>query len=306
MNPDKYTIDEHFLKVNSEHTLYIQDWGNPSAQPIVFLHGGPGSSIKDRHKQRFDPKLQRVIFFDQRGAGKSTPTGSLNDNTTKDLVEDIEKIAVALKLKDFILTGGSWGVCLALAYALKYPTRVESLVLQGVYTGSKSETEYLDNGEAWRQYFPDVWDAYLSRTPAKWHHDPTAYHHKHALGDDPVKAKLSAYAYYELEGSLLQIDDRHTPEDYETFDPNSMKIELHYLSNHCFLPDRYLLDNAHKLNMPVWIIQGRYDMVCPSITAYELHKNLPNSHLFWTTAGHGNDRPNFDLMHSTLLQLSQK
>jgi proline iminopeptidase len=305
MNPDQYTLGEHFLEVGDGHTLYVQDWGNAKAKPIVFLHGGPGAGVKDKYKTGFDPKKQRVIFFDQRGSGKSLPTGSLKHNTTKDLVADIEKIAVALKLKPFILTGGSWGSCLALAYGLEHPKRVEAMVLRGIYTGSKSETEYLDGGKIWKTYFPDVWDTYLARTPKAHHHNPTAYHHEQTQGDDPEKAKKSAYAYGEVESSLLALDDRHTPADYDEYDPNFVKIEMHYLANNCFLPDRYILNNAHKLAMPIYLIQGRYDMVCPPVTAYELSQKLPNAELFWTIAGHANDRPNYDLNRSLLLQLSK-
>jgi proline iminopeptidase len=306
MNPDKYTLGEHFIEVGDGHTLYVHDWGKKDAKhPIIFLHGGPGAGVKDKYKQVFDPTTERVIFFDQRGCGKSVPAGSVEHNTTKEMIEDIKKIADELKLKSYIMNGGSWGSCLALAYALKYPDDIYAMVLRGIYTASKFETDYLDDGEIWRVYFPEAWQAYLDRTPKEHHADPTAYHFKQALGDDPVKAKLSAYAYGELESSLIQLDERHVPEDFETFDPNFAKIEMHYLANGCFLPERYILDNAHKLTMPIWLIQGRYDMVCPPITAYELNERLPNSNLAWTLAGHGNDRPNYDLNRALLQQLSK-
>lgn len=306
MTPDKYTIAEHFIDVGQGHSLYVQDWGNSKAgRPILFLHGGPGSSAKDHHKSFFEPTSQRVIFFDQRGTGRSLPAGSLEHNTTKELVEDIETIAKKLNLKKFIITGGSWGSCLALAYAARYPSRIKAMVLRGIYTGTAAENDHIDSG-GWKTYFPDVWQAYLERTPNAHHSNPTAYHHRMALGSDPQKAKFSAYAYSELESSLLRLDDRYTPQDFETFDPNGMKIELHYLSNNCFLPNDYILKNAPKLTMPIWLIQGRYDMVCPPITAYNLNQVLPNSQLIWTTAGHANDRPNYDLTRSSLLQLTSQ
>lgn len=147
MTPDTYTNQEFFLDVGDGHQLYVQDWGNPQAKtPIIFLHGGPGAGCHDGHKQMFDPALQRAIFFDQRGAGKSLPAGHLEHNTTADLIGDIEKLADRLKLSGFIITGGSWGCCLALAYALKHPKRLKALVLRGIYTASKSETAYLDDG----------------------------------------------------------------------------------------------------------------------------------------------------------------
>jgi proline iminopeptidase len=304
LNPDKYTISESFLDVGGGHSLYIHDWGNRLAKtPIVFLHGGPGDGCYDNHKAIFDPEIQRVIFFDQRGCGKSLPAGMLKNNTTKDLVEDIEKIAKHLKIKNFILNGGSWGCCLALAYGLKYPQRVKAMVLRGIFTGSRDETSWVDEGR-WSVHFPDVWDAYLDNTPKSHQNNPSPYHFKRILGNDPAAAKQSAYVYSNLESAILRLDDRFTAEPFDDYDDNPTKIEVYYLSNGCFMTDRYILDNAHKLKMPIWLIQGRYDMVCPPVTAYELKHKLSNSHLLWTTAGHANDRPNYDLNHSILLGLS--
>ena len=161
MTPDKYTISESMLDVDNGHQLYIHDWGNQTAvKPIVFLHGGPGGSTKDHHKTSFDPTEQRVIFFDQRGCGRSLPLGSLSNNTTDDLIEDIEIIADHLNLKTFIINGGSWGSCLALAYSLAHPERVTALVLRGIFTGSQSEIDWLDSGK-FRTFFPEVWAQYL-------------------------------------------------------------------------------------------------------------------------------------------------
>lgn len=304
MTPDKYTIKEFFLDVGDGHELYVQDWGNPKAKtPIVFLHGGPGSGVKDAHRGQFVPAQHRVIFFDQRGSGQSIPKGSLRNNTTQDLIEDIEKIAKRLKLDHFVLTGGSWGSCLSLTYALKYPKRVEAMVLRGIFTGSKVEIDWLDKG-GFRTFFPDVWDGFVAQTPKRATADPTSYHYKRILSKEESAAKASAYVYSNVEGALLSLDDRYTPEDPENYDPTTATTEAYYLSQHCFLPDKYILGSAHKLKMPVWLIQGRYDMVCPPITAYELHKRLPNSHLIWTIAGHGNDRPNYDVSRTILTQWS--
>ncbi len=305
MTPDNYTIQESFLDVGDGHSLYIQDWGNTKAKtPIVFLHGGPGAACKDGHKQLFDPRRQRVIFFDQRGSGKSLPYGSLKNNTTQDLVEDIEKIARHLNLDQVILTGGSWGSCLAFAHALKHPKRVKALVLRGIFTGSKREIEFLDQGH-FQNFFPDVWEKYLEATPKAHWQNPSAYHFKNAL-EEGEKAKASAYAYENVEGALLRLDDRYTPEKYEDYDPAGIRLEIHYLLNNCFIPEGYILDNAQKLKMPVWLIQGRYDVVCPPITAYELSKELPNGELVWVTSGHvGSERAIYDVVRTVLLQLTK-
>lgn len=296
------------LPIGDGHTLYVHDWGNPSAKlPIVRLHGGPGACSKDYNKLAFDPTKQRVIFYDQRGAGRSTPYGELTHNTTADLVEDLEKIAKKLRVKQFILTGGSWGSTLALAYAVAYPKRVHTLVVQGVFTGSAKEIAYLDKG-LFRTHFPDAWQRFLDATPKNYRDDPTAYHFARIVGDDKKAAKESGWQYLNLEGSIAQIDDRFTPEPYdvETFDEVPIRTEVHYMLNGCFMKDRYILDNAHKLSMPVWIIQGRYDFVCPPMTAYELHQKAPRSNIIWTEAGHSrNDRGNADVLKTLLLQISE-
>lgn len=286
MTPDMHTLRELALNVGDGHILYVQDWGYQAAtMPIISVHGGPGSSAKDNHKANFDPTTQRVIFFDQRGCGRSTPYGTLERNTTDDLVADIEKIADRLEITTFILVGGSWGSCLALAYALAHPKRISAMMLHGIFTGSPAENNWVDGGQ-FRAFFPEVWNEYLAATPVEHHSKPSAYHFAQILGENADRAKISAYAYERLEGSLTKLDDRFTMAAFETYDPAGIRLEVHYLSNGCFIADNFILDNAASLTMPVWLVQGRYDMVCPPITAYKLHQKLPNSHLIWTINGH--------------------
>jgi proline iminopeptidase len=292
MESDTYTIEEQYLDVGDGHTLYMQDWGNKSAKnPVIFLHGGPGGGCKEKHKKAFDPTKQRVIFFDQRGCGKSTPYGSLEHNTTQDLVQDISKIADTLKLDTFVLHGTSWGSTLALVYAIDSPSRVTALVIGGVFTGSFAEIAWLDQG-LFQTFFPDAWQDYLSKTPIAHHDKPTAYHFKTVLEGTPEEQKKSAYAYGCLEGAVMQLDDRTTPDIFEDYDPADMRIEMYYMQNNCFLPDKYVFDNASKLTMPVYIVQGRYDMVCPPEAAYKLHILLPNSELYWALSGHKTEHEN--------------
>lgn len=304
MTPDEFTIQELMLDVGDGHTLYVHDWGNPKTRtPIVFLHGGPGTGNSDRYKLRFDPKIHRVIFHDQRGTGKSMPYGSLKHNTTQHLVDDIEKIATTLQLSNFVLTGGSWGSTLALMYALKHPERVSQLIINGVFTASKSEIDWLDQGY-FRIFYPELWQQFVASVPKTHQKDPTSYHAQRILGTDATKAMQSGQIYSNLEGSLLSIDDRHKPHPADDFDVVPIKIEVHYLQNKCFMPqERYLLQEAHKLSMPVWIVQGRYDMVCPPVTAHELHQRIPGSKLIWTMAGHGNDRSTYDVMRTLFWQV---
>lgn len=305
MNPDAHTNSEQFLSVSHGHQLYVQDWGNPKAKkPIVFLHGGPGGGCKDRHRNHFDPATQRVIFFDQRGSGKSLPKGELKNNTTDDCIADIVTILDHFKIKKAILRGGSWGSTLALAFALKHPKRVEALVIAGIFTGSKSETDWLDNGY-YRSFFPDVWERFVAGVPKEHQADPTAYYYQQVMSDDEAAIKKAGHAYEAMEASVLSLNDEaYTPEPLDDYDPSGIRIEMHYLHNLCFMPDNYILDNAHKLKMPIYIIQGRYDSVCPPITAYELAKRAPNTELYWTIAGHRAEHEDGNLVRAILARIA--
>lgn len=303
MNKDQYTRRHFMLPVGDGHKLNVIEWGAQSAKvPVIFLHGGPGSSVKDKYKQAFDPQLHRVIFFDQRGAGSSTPKGSLKNNTTHDLIEDINKIAKEFKLKSFYLHGSSWGSALALAYSIAYPKKVRGLVIGGVYTATRAENDWIDNG-GFRAFYPDVWQQYLEMTPKAYRDDPSTYHIQKLLKGTAEERKVSGYAYEFLEGAVIALDDRRTPTNLETYDPAKIRLQAHYLSQDAFLPDNHILQNASKLKMPVHIVQGRYDMVCPPKTAYALHQALPNSRLYWTTAGHVSEHETYNTFKAILASL---
>jgi proline iminopeptidase len=304
MTPDQYTNKEFFIEVGNGHQLYVYDWGNPKGLPIIFLHGGPGSEVKDGHKQAFDPTKYHVIFFDQRGCGKSLPLGSLDHNTTPDLVNDISKITDHLKWRQFVLYAHSWGACLALAYAIKNPKRVKAMVLGSVFTGSKKEIEWIEQGQ-FRTFFPEVWDRFLSHTPKAHHKNPTAYHYKNILGKSEQLMHSSALAVEEMEHSIMGLDDRTQPLDATAFDPTGAQMFAHYLSNNLFMPDRYILDNAHKLAMPIWMVHGRFDMECPPITVYELNQKLPNSRLTWAISNHRSEHENTTLIRTMLLHIAE-
>lgn len=302
MQQDQFTLKEQMIEVGDGHRLYTQLWGSTDAkETIIFLHGGPGSGCSDGHKQLFDPTQQRVLFFDQRGSGQSLPHGSLLANNTDALIEDINKLAEAYDINTFVLTGGSWGSCLALAYGIKYPARVTRMVLRGIFTGRKAEVDFLDKGQI-AAFFPDVWDRFVASVPPEFADDPGAYHQERMFGNDQV-ARAAALAYADLEGSIIALDDRvaRPTIDPKTFDSASTTIESHYLVNGCFMPDGHIIANADKLTMPIALVQGRYDMVCPPFTAYELHQALPNGQLYWTIAGHsGSDRANVDMVKALL------
>lgn len=307
MTPDEFTIKEEVVKTTDGHELYVHQWGNHNINTVyIFLHGGPGSGCSDKHKELFDPKLHQVIFFDQRGAGQSTPKGSLKNNTTQHLVDDVTLIANHFKINEFILVGGSWGSTLALAYTIKNPERVLALVLRGIFTGSQAEIDFLDKGGA-KSFFPEVWQNFVNSVPKEHQQNPAKYHANQILIGSVEDAKKSAYAFANLEYSLIGLDDRRKPEDFDKFDPSGSIIEISYMANCCFMKDEYILKNANKIKQPVWIVQGRYDAICPPVNAYKLDQKLSNSKIIWTTAGHsGSDRANTDATKAILLTLANQ
>lgn len=297
MNEDEYTNQSCMLDVGHGHKLWVHDWGNKTAKtPIFFLHGGPGGQCKDKHKLAFDPKTQRVIFHDQRGSGQSLPKGKWHHNNTQELAADITYIADHLNIKKFIITGNSWGSTLALYYAIENPERVSAVAVSGVWLASNAENAYLNNG-GWRRYFPDLWDWYVSTVPKKHRLDPGAYHFAQALGKDEAAAAQSIRLFGDMEAGLVSLDDRHAPTPIREFDPSSSLIEIRYMVKGCFMPDGYIMKNTDKLTMPLHIVQGRYDFVCPPQTAYELHRAVPHSTLTWVTSGHAAE-------HETITALS--
>ncbi len=305
MTPDEYTIKETMLQVGEGHKIYVQQWGKKSVRnPIIFLHGGPGSGCSDSHKSYFNPTKQQVIFFDQRGCGKSLPYGDLEHNTTDKLVEDILKILDYFSIQKATFVGGSWGSALALYFGIKRPKMVKAMVLRGIFTARSSEINFLEQG-GFQAFFPEVWDRFAESVPSKFSENPRDYHMPRVLGKDKKASKQSAYEYMLLEGSIISLDDRTKLDTFEKFDPVSTIIECHYMANQCFMPENYIMDNASKLVMPVYLIQGRYDAICPAYTALELSKVLPNAQLQWTVAGHsGNDRNNWEAVHSIVQTVS--
>ncbi len=300
MTPDEYTISEHFLDVGNGHQVYVHDWGNKKAKSTIMLvKGGPGSSSKDKDKQTFDPTKQHVIFFDQRGSGRSLPLGSLENNTTSHLVNDMVKIAKYCSVDKLVLHGGSWGSTLSLCFAIEHPHMVEAMVLHGIFTATKKELDWLLDGD-WRAFYPDVWARYLSQTPQPHQSNPSKFHMEQALDSARVNSKLSAFTFDLMEGSIGQLDDRATPEDFEAYDPTGIRTEIYYMANDCFIPDEHIIKNAHRLTMPIFMIQGRYDMVCPPTTAYHLHEALPDSQLIWTMNGHRPERESNAVMRALL------
>jgi proline iminopeptidase len=291
---DDNTFSEEYIDVGEGHSLYTQRWGNQnSSRKIVFAHGGPGSGTSERVKTLFDPSYVDVLFFDQRGCGNSSLHGEVKDNTTQNLVSDIDTLTNAHNFESFELVGGSWGSCLSLAYAIESPKRVSRMVLWGIFTGRRSEIDFVDKGGI-ATFFPDIWDAYRQSVPDEYRDDPSSYHRQRILGGIASEVIKSALVYSNLEGAISSLDDRFVPDIEEGFDAARTVIESHYLANDCFLSGDYIIENAGRITCPVTLIQGRHDMVCPPETAYELMRSLPLGRLVMTQAGHSTfDRANW-------------
>jgi len=274
---------ERFKIPGTVHDLYLEQSGNPNGKPAIVLHGGPGGGVDPFYRQFFDPATYHVVMFDQRGSGKSTPLASLENNTTWDLVEDIEKIREYLNIERWVVFGGSWGSTLALAYAEKHPDRVKALVLRGIFLLRRKELLWFYQ-EGANFIFADAFDKYLEAIPVGERGDLMSSYYRRLTSDDKEVQHKAARAWttWEMATSRLYVDPEtvakgEDPEFALTF----ARIESHYFVHGGFFEkDGQLLEEAHKLkNIPGTIVQGRYDVVCPFTSAWELHKVWPESRL---------------------------
>jgi proline iminopeptidase len=285
-----------FLKVSDIHTLYVEQCGNPKGRPVVFLHGGPGGGLSTDHRRFFDPDHYRIILFDQRGAGKSTPPAELKENTTWNLVQDIEQIREHLDIKDWIVFGGSWGSTLALAYAETHPERVKALILRGIFLCRTSEIKWFYQFGA-SEIFPDIWESYCNHIPAEERHDFVSAYYKR-LTDVDKSVRLNAakvWSKWEAATSRLLIDLKSVDEfDDPTYALQFARIECHYFMNNAFFnTNNYLIENISKIkHIPTTLVQGRYDVVCPVRSAWDLHKAFPEAVLnIISDSGHAAGEP---------------
>ena len=289
-------FDTGRLQVSRVHELYYEQCGNPQGKPVVFLHGGPGGGISSDYRRYFDPKVYRVVLFDQRGSGKSTPSASIEENTTWHLVADIERLREFLSIKTWQVFGGSWGSTLALAYAETHPDRVAQLVLRGIFLCRPKEIQWFYQ-EGASAIFPDVWEEYLKVIPESERADMvSAYHRRLTSEDDAVRLEAArAWSIWEGSTSKLFFD----PSMIEKFaDPEFAlafaRIECHYFMNNAFFSsDNYLIENVGRIRaIPGVIVQGRYDVVCPIMSAWDLHRAWPEAQLkIIPDAGHSISEP---------------
>jgi proline iminopeptidase len=287
--PDINPYDLGWLNVSNLHRIYYEECGNPSGVPIVFLHGGPGSGCNPAQRRFFDPSYFRVVLFDQRGCGRSTPQGETTNNTTHDLVTDIDALRKHLGIAKWHVFGGSWGSTLALTYAITFPKNVFSLTLRGIFLSRQSELDWF-LGEV-KNYYPETWQQLCDYLPQAERDQPLIAYERRVFDPNPETSIPAAIRWNAFESSIMTLLPRPAPA--EPIDGNielaRAKIQIHYIRNQCFVGHRDLLKEAqNKLQgIPTTIIQGRYDMVCPPITAWQLHQSLPHARLVMVPdAGH--------------------
>jgi proline iminopeptidase len=281
------------LDVGDGHSLYWETCGNPEGRPALFLHGGPGGGCHPDYRRLFDPSIYRIVLFDQRGCGRSTPHAEIEANTTHHLVADIERLRTELGVEDWMILGGSWGVALALAYAQRHPRRVRALVLRGVFTARQLEFDWLYRHGA-SSMFPEGWQRFVDPIPPAERDDLIAAYHRRLFSDDTGVRQEAARTWCGWEGELLTMKPRSPRTGPATRGEIALsRIEAHYFVNRAFLEEGELIANMHLLaDVPGVIVQGRYDVVTPPRTAYDLHNVWPRSTLHIVPdAGHATSEP---------------
>lgn len=277
--PEIEPYNAGMLTLDGRHRMYFEESGNPKGAPVLFLHGGPGAGAAPSHRRFFDPAHYRIVIFDQRGAGRSTPLGEITDNTTPLLVADIEKLREHLGIKQWLVFGGSWGSTLALAYAEFHPERCTGLILRGIFLCRKSEIDWFLYGL--RNIFPEAWRAFSDPIPAAERGDLLTAYHRRLTDPDPAVHLPAARAWGIYEGSCSTLLPSPETVAYFAGDVVSLglaRIEAHYFKHDIFLPENSLLANVDRIRkIPGVIVQGRYDAVCPIVSADDLHRVWPEA-----------------------------
>ncbi len=279
--PEIGTYQTGYLPLSDKHVMYWEQAGNPRGRPALFLHGGPGAGAGAVHRRFFDPNFWRIIIFDQRGAGRSRPLGGLVDNTTPALVSDIEILRRHLGIEQWLLFGGSWGSTLALAYAQAHPDRVSGCVLRGVFLGRQQEVDWFLHGMG--RIFPDAHADFVGFLPEAERGDILGNYMRHLTNPDPAVHLPAARAWSVYEGTCSTLLPSPATVNAFAQDRTALglaRIEAHYFVHDLFLPPEGLLGNMDRIaHIPAEIVQGRYDMVCPAKTAFDLVEAWPNARL---------------------------
>lgn len=281
--PPIHENNHFYLEVDSSHEIYVEECGNKDGIPVIFLHGGPGAGCEPYHRQLFDPEKYRIILFDQRGCGRSHPHASIENNTTQDLIADIEKIRNELNIDKWVVAGGSWGATLGVAYAETHPEKVSGLIVRGVFLCTQEEIDWLYQNGA-NHFFPDYWEDFLQPIPKSEQGDLLRAYHRRLIGANEIARMGAAKAWSLWEARIATLLPRSSVLEHFSDPKNALSIallETHYFMNKGFIKEKQLLENASKLEgIPGYIIQGRYDMICPMKQAWNLHKAWTTSKIF--------------------------
>jgi len=293
--PELKPYQRHSLKVSELHELYIDEAGDPDGVPVLFIHGGPGSGCDASSRRFYDPAFYRIVIFDQRGCGRSTPHGELSDNTTHDLIADMEAIREHLGIESWVLFGGSWGSTLSLLYAQHHPQRVKALILRGIFLCRQRDFDWLYK-EGANRIFPDYWEEFIKPIPQSERGDLAQAYYSRLLGDDELLRMGVAKAWSAWEGNCSKLRPSSTALAKFTKPHNALamaRIETHYFVNKGFIDENHILNNMQSIkDIPGRIVHGRYDMVCPLDNALSLHQQWPNSELVIVRdAGHSASEP---------------
>lgn len=277
------------LPLDDIHTMYWEECGNPAGIPVVFIHGGPGAGASPASRRFFDPKSYRIIVYDQRGSGRSIPLGETQHNTTPLLIQDLETLKAHLGITQWVVFGGSWGSTLGIAYAEHHPKSCLALILRGIFLCRPSEIEWFLYGM--RTIFPEAWEEFANFIPQDERHDLAEAYHKRLMHSAPTIHMPAAKAWSKYEGvcaTLLPSPETVSGFVQDTVALGLARMESHYFRHNIFLPDNFLLDNVDKIRqIPTIIVQGRYDVVCPIITAHELTQKWPEAeYIIVPDAGH--------------------
>jgi proline iminopeptidase len=293
--PDIKPYVNHSLRVDDVHVLHIEECGNPQGLPVVFVHGGPGSGCEAFHRRYFDPNIYRIVLFDQRGAGRSTPHAELINNTTQLLVADMETIRSHLGIEAWVVFGGSWGSTLGLVYAETHPERVLGLILRGIFLCTPWEIRWFYQ-EGANHIFPDFWEDYVKMISPDERDDMVSAYYRLLTGDNEIARMAAAKAWSTWEGRCSTLRSKTEVVNHFS-DPRTAlslaRIECHYFMNNSFLDDDQIVRNAQRLrDIPGVIVHGRYDVVCPVENAWRLHRVWPQAELkIVADAGHSATEP---------------
>jgi proline iminopeptidase len=282
------------LAVDALHTLYWETCGRPAGVPLVFLHGGPGGGCLPHHRRYFDPSFWRIVLLDQRGAGRSTPAAEIEGNTTQNLIADLEGLRLHLGIERWLVFGGSWGSTLALAYAQAHPARCLGLVLRGIFLAQPVELDWFMHGM--RNVFPEAWRAFAEFLPERERGDLLGSYYARLTDPDPAVHLPAAQAWDRYEGACSTLLPPNDPAHKFDSDASALaiaRIEAHYFSHRAFLTDNQLLANLDRIrHLPCTIVQGRYDVICPPVTADALARAWPEAeYIVVPDAGHSVREP---------------